>query len=321
MSLEEARRAWIADEPAYRAFGVLLLERITRVVSALGISAEVSSRTKAVDSLLRKLMVKKQHTYESLPDKLGVRIILRYQHEVQPVISSLAAVINCQDIEAKADRLKADQIGYRATHLQISLLKSDSEEQQFPMPRFVAELQIHTMAQNLWANMSHDAFYKIPEMMDPRLQRRINLLAGLIEVADNEFSRIEGDLATMPDLRNVLILRALERQYYKLSARPGNPDLSLQVIEHLVPLYEEDPEDWGNRFETLFQEKQHVLKFVFLEQAEQPYNRSAFMFQPEILMIYDRLLHDRYKLQGRWIEMFPEQELERIANVFGFSFD
>src|ERR1035437_6246542 len=94
------------------------------------------------------------------------------------------------------------------------------------------------------------------------------------------------------ELRNVLILRALERQYYKLTAVPGNPALSLQVIAPLAPLYGEHPGDWARRFEELFTEKETVLRSVFDNQAGRLEQRSAFFFQPEVLMIYDRLLND-----------------------------
>jgi hypothetical protein len=153
------------------------------------------------------------------------------------------------------------------------------------------------------------------------LQRRIYLLAGLIEVADNEFERIERDVADMPALRNVLILRALERQYYKLAADAGSPALSLLIIEHLAPLYGEDPGDWSRRFEELFTRKEAVLREVFQAQAQRPHERSVFFFQPELLMVYDRLLQDQCRLRETWNHALPEAELDRIANVFGFSFD
>ena len=57
--------------------------------------------------------------------------------------------------------------------------------------------------------------------------------------------RIEADVAGMPELRNVLILRALERQYYKLAANLGNPALSLQVIEHLGSTLRRSPRRLG----------------------------------------------------------------------------
>jgi ppGpp synthetase/RelA/SpoT-type nucleotidyltranferase len=320
-SLEQARQAWIKDEPTYHALGAVLHERLTHAIRDLGISAEITYRTKTIDSLLRKLWLKTHHTYKSLPDKLGVRIIVRYQHETDDIITALRTRLDCQDVDTKADKFDPDQVGYRATHLQIRLRADDPAAATYPPPEYVAELQVHTLAQHLWADMSHDVFYKNQQSTDPQLQRRVYLLAGLIEVADNEFSRIEADVARMPELRNILILRALERQYYKLAAHPGNPALSLQVIEHLVPLYGETPGDWGRRFEDLFKDKEDVLRTVFNTQAGRPEQRSAFFFQPEVLMIYDRLLHDQYRLREAWNTNFPEDELERIANVFGFSFD
>ena len=52
-------------------------------------------------------------------------------------------------------------------------------------------------------------------------------------MADNEFSRIDDEMSKMPDMAEFMILKALERQYYKLSVRPGNTDLSFEVIRHL----------------------------------------------------------------------------------------
>ena len=75
LSLEQARQAWIRDEPTYGALGAVLHERLMHTVRDLGISAQVTYRTKTIDSLVRKLWLKKHHTYESLPDKLGVRRI------------------------------------------------------------------------------------------------------------------------------------------------------------------------------------------------------------------------------------------------------
>src|SRR5208337_4090206 len=107
--------------------------------------------------------------------------------------------------------------------------------------------------------------------------------------ADNEFSRIDEEMARMPDIAEFMIFKALERQYYKLSARPGNTELSLEVIRHLWPLYQQTPEQVSQRFEPLLSGKLEVLRDVFEEQSKSPKGRSAFFFQPEILLIYDQL--------------------------------
>jgi hypothetical protein len=47
--------------------------------------------------------------------------------------------------------------------------------------------------------------------------------------------------------------------------------------------------------------------------------RSAFFFQPEILLIYDQLQSQPYKLRKHGSERFPPEELEIVATAFGFS--
>ena len=64
-----------------------------------------------------------------------------------------------------------------------------------------------------------------------------------------------------------------------------------------------------------------MLREVFQAQSQRPHERSVFFFQPELLMVYDRLLQDQYRLRETWNHALPEAELDRIANVFGFSFD
>ena len=56
------------------------------------------------------------------------------------------------------------------------------------------------------------------------------------------------------------------------------------------------------------------------EEAEE-WTVSPFLYQPEVLMIYERLEADQLAARKAWVLRFPESELERIANVLGISFD
>jgi hypothetical protein len=47
----------------------------------------------------------------------------------------------------------------------------------------------------------------------------------------------------------------------------------------------------------------------------------AFLFQPEVLLVYNLLTSARDKTRKIWNENYPERELERIANTFGISLD
>jgi hypothetical protein len=47
----------------------------------------------------------------------------------------------------------------------------------------------------------------------------------------------------------------------------------------------------------------------------------AFLFQPEVLLVYNLLTSARDKTRQVWNKNYPERELERIANTFGISLD
>jgi hypothetical protein len=151
------------------------------------------------------------------------------------------------------------------------------------------------MAQHWWSEIAHDSAYKSGTVIDRSLRRRFYILAGAIELADDEINRLEGEISALPDVPELQILKALEGHYYQLTAERSNPELSLDVLRLLYPLYGLAIQDRGES--------------------------SAFLFQPEALLIYDLLLSMETALRDAWAREFPEKELDRIAIAFGFSPD
>ncbi len=80
--------------------------------------------------------------------------------------------------------------GYASRHLLVAI-----EGEQQP-----ASIQVRTVLQHAWAEFEHDIRYKgsIPEEDAPDLDRRFTLAAGLLELADREFSAIRERLKSSP---------------------------------------------------------------------------------------------------------------------------
>lgn len=161
--LEDARRRWLEERAQYEQFCQTIVDRLRLALRREGIWADVSGRAKDVDSLIRKLIKKPKYAYETIGDKSGVRIIVRYKDEVSLILAIVHRLFDCSDIDEKVDALKPDQVGYLSTHVEIRLRAADASASKFPPAAFVAELQIRTMAQHLWSEMSHDTFYKNDE--------------------------------------------------------------------------------------------------------------------------------------------------------------
>ena len=69
-------------------------------------------------------------------------------------------------------------------------------------------------------------------------------------------------------------------------------------------------------------EQKAVLESVYSQALEsEKQNIAALLFQPEALLLFERLTNGQTRLRKAWNTKYPEIELERIANAFGVSFD
>jgi ppGpp synthetase/RelA/SpoT-type nucleotidyltranferase len=318
--LEVARRQWLTDRPTFEHFASAVASILSPGIRRAGIFAEVHHRAKDMDSLIKKLITKPHHSYRSIPDKAGVRVIVRYTHEIEPVLEIAAKLLDRDTPENKATLLEPDTFGYLSVHSQVKLRADHELSVIYPASQFQAELQVRTLAQHLWAEMAHNTVYKSESMIEPlnpQVRRRLYMLAGMVELADYEFDRIENEMPTVPEFQ---LLKSLERSYYKLTVRRSDPELSLEVIRLLLPLYNEKPEAVAAHLEDFFSQNEELLHQIYAAAEELP-DHSAFLFQPEALMIFDLLKKERLSVRESWIARYPVKELERIALAFGMSFE
>ena len=81
--LEDARKRWLEERERWEEFGQEAAKKLKAALRQRGIWAQVSTRAKEMDSLIKKLINKHtDKTYESLGDKVGVRIVIRYVSEI-----------------------------------------------------------------------------------------------------------------------------------------------------------------------------------------------------------------------------------------------
>jgi len=321
-NVEFARKTWIAERPQFEKFADMLASRLKSGVRRLGIPAEVTARAKEVDSLVKKLLLKTEHTYDSLPDKVGARIVFKYRSDSARIQALISEQFDHDVPDDKAKQRGTKEVGYLSVHLDHMRLKlGDNQIIQFPASKFFAEVQVRTQAQHLWAEMSHDDVYKNDETaksLSDDLKRRINLMAGQVEVADREFDRISGEIGQDDAYK---LLKALEKNYFKLTTHRPNPELSLTVIRLLMPTFEnQSTQEVINHIQHTFEENAAMLEGVY-QDPDRANDPSAFFFQPEALMIYDRLLNDRDETLRVWNTQFPSSELELVANNLGISLD
>ena len=141
-------------------------------------------RVKTEKSLAGKLELKgaKYKSIDDITDLVGLRVITFYTDEVDKVAAIAKRVfdIDWQESVDKRKLHQLDSFGYNSLHY-ICRLKSGG-------PRF--ELQMRTALQHVWSTIEHDTGYKGDVKIPREYLRQFSRLAGMMELIDDEFSRL-----------------------------------------------------------------------------------------------------------------------------------
>ena len=148
----------------------------------------IEARVKKEQSLAGKLALKgaKYASLTDITDLVGARVITSYTDDVDR-IASIAERLFEIDWENSVDKRRLHQLdsfGYNSLHYICRLPGYD----------FRFELQLRTTLQHAWAVINHDNGYKSDIEIPQEYLRRMNRLAGMLEMADDEFSRIRTEL-------------------------------------------------------------------------------------------------------------------------------
>jgi ppGpp synthetase/RelA/SpoT-type nucleotidyltranferase len=173
---------------------------VTALLDDAGINyLSITARTKSVESFAAKAVrsVGDRRLYSDplveITDQVGLRVITYLREDVDAVATLLADEMRLlDDRDMGLETAREGRWGYASRHLLVGV-----EGEQQP-----ASIQVRTVLQHAWAEFEHDIRYKgaIPAEHAPDLDRRFTLAAGLLELADREFTGIrERLLVTMTD--------------------------------------------------------------------------------------------------------------------------
>ncbi len=198
---EEILSAYHEKLPILQKLAQKTYDQLNEVLRAQGVEINsIERRVKTEKSLRGKLEIKgeKYNTINDVTDLVGIRVITYYTDDVDKVAAIVKNLFKV-DWENSVDKRKLhklDSFGYNSLHYICHLRDEEGELKNIPF-----EIQMRTALQHVWSAIEHDIGYKGAVKLPPEFRRQFSRLAGMMELADDEFSRLR---TIMSDYRRML---------------------------------------------------------------------------------------------------------------------
>ncbi len=197
--VRRAVQTYAALHPQLRDVTDRFVAVVTTLLDDAGINyLSVTGRTKSVASFATKADRELDGVplfadpLEQITDQIGLRVITYIHSDVEAVAHLLGdALTVLDDRDMGQETAREGRFGYASRHLLVTPRAADETSYDLLMGRR-AQVQVRTVLQHAWAEFEHAIRYKgtIPAEYAPDLDRRFTLAAGLLELADREFSEI-----------------------------------------------------------------------------------------------------------------------------------
>ena len=180
-----------------------VVDKLTTTLSRMSISLNtVEHRIKTEQSFIGKLERKgqKYKDINDVTDLLGVRVVTFFTDDVDRVAAIVKELfrVDWKNSVDKRKRHDLTSFGYSSLHYICRLYEGELSNIAF-------EVQIRTVLQHAWSAMEHDIGYKGSVKLPPEFQRQFSRLAGMLELADDEFSRLRTTMSRYTrDLQNLV---------------------------------------------------------------------------------------------------------------------
>ncbi|HEK0600306.1 hypothetical protein [Proteus terrae] len=153
----------------------------------------IESRLKDEESFKEKLQRKSDYkVLGDIEDICGLRVICYYESDLQKLRELITENFDVLSSSDKKEESDVDKFGYSSSHF-IARFKDNWLQNPIynNLGGLKFEIQIRTMLMHTWAAISHKTLYKNESDAPRHMRRTFGQLSALIELADEQFSRIK----------------------------------------------------------------------------------------------------------------------------------
>jgi putative GTP pyrophosphokinase len=198
--LPNSHENWLIEEfPNYERLGGAVRSLLENILKKRQIEfLAISHRAKTLSGALEKIRRKDYNNPRvQLTDLSGIRVITYLEEQVDEISKTVRYLFEV-DEENSRDRseiLGDDKVGYRSTHFVCTLGQNRDKLPEYEsLGALKFEIQVRTVLQHAWAELAHDRSFKFGAALPSKIQRKLNLYSGMLEVVDSNFDEISKEI-------------------------------------------------------------------------------------------------------------------------------
>ncbi|EJD6370313.1 GTP pyrophosphokinase family protein [Providencia huaxiensis] len=254
MNEAEFFEKWHIEKPFYQAWGNFVVSKINSSIELLGydinnyVKITPFARIKDNNSLIDKAFYRPDKSYEQpyddIEDKVGCRFVVLLIDQVEQIADIIRSDTSWIAEECRHfndERNKSPLLfTYQSVHFVVRA-KGNIEFDGITIPESTpCEIQIRTLLQHAYAELTHDSIYKTNKIVKPEIHRTVAKSMALIETTDDFFKEVSTSLQGPIEQYDIVsILDSLYAEFL------SSPPLKLQKSSYYVL----------DAFEDLFENK------------------------------------------------------------------
>ena len=322
---EEFSARWESEKLIYKRWGGHICRHILATLSSTFTPAYVNEllkvrvepRLKDTRKLIEKAFYRRKayaDPYGEITDKVGIRFVVLLGRNIRHIATAIEETEGWTwskdrdyEEEQKENPVTFD---YAAVHY-IVRPRNDLEVNGFRIPAGTpCEVQIKTLLQHAYSELTHDTIYKPQMQATPAMQRNAAKSMALLEATNDYFEKVFDQVREATKAVRV-ITAALSMIYTREIGLDPHPSvlegLLLEAYEGLAE------EDYESDIATMLREKTYLVDNIRDRVARQ----NPLFAQPSILLAYLDVEKRGRAALNRW--PLTEAEMEPLLNDFGES--
>ena len=303
MSEEEIKKEFETLRPDLEAWGKFVDQTINDIICHYKygeIQIFPKYRLKDEQSFVNKALYRGKGYNDpmvQIEDKVGTRVVVLVTEIVDRVSNDLKECTrwNIKESKTKHEIFEEmpDKFGYQSIHYIVTPLDNccNFASGSSRLEQLTCEIQVRTLLQHAYAEISHDNVYKGPYKNDPIILRQLAKSMALMEAADDYFCKTLEQISAPQNKENML-LEYLVKTFMEIKGLNTPPSFDRNLAEEILSLAA-DEHISENDIDTFIQSNTGIKNAI-------KYGKSIITQQPIIILLAYCLEKHPYTIQEKW---------------------